>query len=170
MKLGSILKAAGKGALKEVPFGGLAFDIAEAALGQDIDRDNTTGEGLKERLEELTPEQKSKILSKQLDIDALQVQSRAELKKKMEEPSPMSKGRVFVAKMMGVSICLVSLFMLAVILHGYFVEGIYPSLGLVAFVVGIPSLLLMTYFGMDTKALQSILFEIIGRVAKRKNK
>lgn len=163
MNIGSILKAAGRGVLKEVPLGGLVLDVVEAAIGEDFDRDKTTGLDVERAIEKLSPDHKVKILTKQLDSTARAIESRTELKKKMEEDGPQSRARARIAMLIAVVILVLSCGFGLMLGHAYIYKGIMPSLESLVVVFALPVIALLTFFGVDTKAFQGIIVDIISR-------
>lgn len=163
MNIGSILKVAGRSVLKEVPLGGLVLDVVEAAVGDDFDRAKATGADVEKAIKKLSPEQQSKLLAKQLDSNARAIESHNELKKKMEEDGPQSRARAKIAMLIAVVLLVLSCAFGLMLGHAYVYKGIMPSIEMLVVVFGLPTIALLTFFGVDTKAFQAIVLDIIGR-------
>lgn len=163
MDISSILKAAGHGILKEIPLGGLVLDVVEAAIGDDFDREKATGKDVESAIEKLSPEHKAKILTKQLDSTARAIESRNELKKKMEEDTPASRARAKIAMLIAAVILIMSCGFGLMLAHAYIYNSVMPSIEMLVVVFGLPTIALLTFFGIDTKAFQGIILEIISR-------
>lgn len=163
MNIGSILKVAGRSVLKELPLGGLVLDVVEAAIGEDLDRENVTGKDVEQAIEKLSPEHKVRILTKQLDTTARAIESRNELMKKMEDDSPASRARAKIATLIAVVILVLSCGFGLMLAHSYVYNGVMPSLEMLVVVFGLPTVALLTFFGINTRAFQGVILDIITR-------
>lgn len=168
MNISSILAIAGKQALKEIPLGGLVIDIAEIALGKKIDRKKVSGDELHEQLQSLPADQLATLLGKQLDTKVALVESHDALKTKMEEDSPSSRSRSIIAIMIAVVLLVFSCGFALMLAHMYIYNGIVPPIEYLLVVFGLPTLALLTFFGINTEQFQSLLVSVIARSIAKK--
>lgn len=152
MEIGKFLKSVGTAVLKNVPMGGLVYDIADAVLDQAIP-DDVTGNDLDTMLKKLPPDQYLRVMSKQIDADVKKYQSWSDLHKSMENKTPASKSRAVIAGVFGVGIMAITVMFTYVILQHYLNLGTYPPVELAAVVYGIPAICVLAAFGVRSEKL-----------------
>jgi hypothetical protein len=169
MNIGKILKATGKSLLKEVPLGGVIMDIAEMVVGKELPRDTLTGEELGGLIESLPAEQKLQFLNKTIDSELAKFTAWTELKTTMEEETPSSRARAYIAMMIAVVIVFLSAGFGAMLGQQYLENGRMPSVEELLIVFGVPSLALLSFFGIRVGPLQELVVNaLLHRIAKRR--
>lgn len=169
MNIGKMLKATGKTLLKEVPMGGVIVDIAELVLGKKVDRETVTGEELGTMIESLPPEQKLQFLGKTLDSELAKFTAWTELKSTMEEETPTSAARAKIAMMIAAVVVLLSAGFGMMLGHLYLTQGRVPLVEELLIVFGVPSLALLSFFGIRVGPLQELVVNtLLHRIAKKR--
>lgn len=164
MDIGKFLKSVGGAVLKNVPMGGMIYDIADAVLDEVLPPD-ATGDDVTKLLQKLPPEQYQKIMAKQIDADVAKYQSWVDLRKNMDITSPASKSRSLIAMVFGVGIMLVTLMLTYLFVENYLRLGTYPPIETIMIVYGLPMVVLLAAFGVRSdKILDAILTAALKRM------
>ena len=168
MNIGKILKATGSSLLREVPLGGVIADIAGLVLNKDVDKDKVTGDELSEMVDTLPDDLKVKFLNKTIDSELSKFTAWSELQMKMEEESPTSQARAKIAMLIAVVIVLMSAGFGLMLGNMYLTDGRIPELEELLIIFGVPSLALLSFFGIRVGPLQEIIINtLLQRMAKK---
>lgn len=157
MILGRLLKVVGRGAVKEIPLGGLIVDVIEIATKKKIDRETVTGEELEKLLTVLPLGERNDILSRKFDNELVDVLSLKQAVKQIPNETTMDKARYQLALITTIIINLMALMFLGILMFEYVTKGVVPDLESVLLTLGIPAVVLFTMFGLDTRAMMSLL-------------
>ncbi len=163
MSIGKILNLAGSIALKNVPMGGLVMDLVEITADRVFDRNTTTGAEVQAVIDELPPEVKARLMDKQLDSTVRVAESHDLLRKKMEDDTPSSRARSVIAIAIAVVLLVMACGFGLMLGHAYIYNGVIPSLESLIVVFGLPTVALLTFFGIDTKMFQELILQILTR-------
>lgn len=164
MDIGRLLKSVGGAVLKNVPMGGMIYDIADSVLDEALP-DDITGDELTAKLQKLPPEQYERIMGKKIDADLAKYQSWTDLRKSMDLKSPASTARSVVTATFGIGIMLIILIFTYVFARNYIDHGTFPTVDVILVTYGIPMIVVLTSFGIKSdKFLDAILTAALKRM------
>jgi len=169
MNIGKILEVTGKSALKNIPLGGVIVDVAELMIGDRFDKKTVSGDDIKQAVETLSPTAKAEFLAKTLDVDARMLESTNMLKQKMEADTPVSRARSVIAMGIAIMLLVLSAGFGLMLGHAYITGGLVPSIESLLVVFGLPTVALLAFFGLDTKAFQEVIMQVVTRSIVRKS-
>lgn len=163
MDIGKFLKKVGTAVLKNVPMGGLVYDIADAALSTAVP-DDVTGDQLATILQTLPPDQYSKVMSKQLDAKLATYTAWTDLRKEMDSESPQSNARSVISIIFSVGIMILVILFTLMMGDNYLKTGQLPGIELIGAVMLVPGIAILSTFGVRSDTIVS---NIIGAYVKR---
>jgi len=160
MKLGSILKTVGSSIIKNiVPGGGVIIDFVNDLLPQDKKLPNdATGEQVDHAIKSLSPDQQTRIMEKELDVEIAEINAWERVQGHLAEADKAGAStRPTIALMMAGVVCfaIVSL----IVSLGYaivcdmtdMVQKQIDAWPFVLTIIGVPTELLRYYFGKRYK-------------------
>lgn len=168
-KIIDILKAAGSAALSTI----YPIKVVESIVSivsvladdkQDTDLTSVTGEQLKQRIESLPPELQAAILQKVLDIEALSMEQDLEMQKTLSDLD--ARGKTFrpsIALLMAIIAALNTIAYSVLMYWICYGANRLPSSEELLVPLGIPLLLVWTYFGFLGKERKDILGFLVNR-------
>lgn len=161
MKISDFLKRVGKSALKEVPMGNVILDVVDMVTDNDVDKEHLTGEDMLKFIEELPPETRVRILETKLNSDVARYEAWADLRAKMEEDTPSSRMRSWLAVAITVVLLILSLGFGYIAYLNYEATGTLPTPETLMIVFGLPGIALLSHFGIQTDQLMNLLISMI---------
>jgi len=160
MKLSNILKKVGKSVLTSViPGGELVLNIVNEFLPAKKKLDKTaTGADIEKVIDSLPPDQKNKLLEKELDVKITEIQEWTKVVDTLANADAAgSSTRPIIAKWMAQAVCFAVIVFVSVwavsILRDQVdtIKQLQDSWPLMLTVLATPTALLRAYFGMRTK-------------------
>jgi len=157
MQLWDVLKKVGSVAIRAaVPGGGVVLDLINEFLPDDKKLPpHATGEQALQAIEALPPDQRSRLLEKELDVEIAEINSWTSIMDTLAKADMAgSSTRPWIAKLMAVEVFLVGTGLagafLAVLLNGdtATLDKLNDSWATILAVLGTPTALLRAYFGM----------------------
>lgn len=160
MKVWDVLTKVGSGVVKQVfPAAGAVIDVVNEFL-DDGDQlpDDATGEQLREKIDKLPPSQKAEVLNKELDVQIEEIRSWTDIQQFLNQAdasgaSTRPKIALIMAWIVAFAIVAIALpFGWAVLEnHNEAVKEIKDAWPFITALLGIPSMVLRSYFGLRTK-------------------
>jgi len=164
MNLGAILKAAGSGALKSLPLGGVVVDVAEVVLDEIFDKETVTGDEVKAKLEKLPTTVKDKVLSKTLNADSHLLASWDELSDVVNVTADENATlRKVITIAVVITLLAIGLMFSAMLGWNYITTGTLPDTESMLAAFAIPTIAIMAVFGVDNKAFTGVLLALVTR-------
>ncbi|SCY45192.1 hypothetical protein [Desulfoluna spongiiphila] len=160
MNLKSIITKVGSSLVREVvPGGGLFLDAVNAFLPDDKQLGkNATGNDIQTAVGALPPEQRAQLLSREYDVEIAEIETHGRTQEAMAKAdiaraSTRPQVAIMMAKVVAFAIItMVSIWAVAVLRNNTETLMVLAnSSALVLTILGTPTLLLRSYFGMRTK-------------------
>jgi len=160
MNLKSIISKIGASIVREaIPGGGLILDTVNAFLPDDKKLDSSaTGNDIQSAVDSLPPEQRAQVLTKEYDVEIAEIQTHARTQEAMAKvdiarASTRPQIAIMMAKVVAFAIVIVmSIWAVAVLRNNTeTLKVLADSSVFILTILGTPTLLLRSYFGMRTK-------------------